>query len=126
MPRMTRETALAARAAKDTTEEIEVPEWGGTLTVRALTLEERHKARENATENPETGEMNLPMFEALVLITGIADPQFTIADLEWIKSQPSGVVDRVLKVIYRLSGIGPAAVTEKKDALPETTTAGRS
>lgn len=104
MKKLTRDAIIAAQDIR--TEEIEVPEWGGALTVRGFTLAQRHRLFEMAKRD---GEIDSLRATILTFIEGVTEPKFTLADYDTLRDK-SAVVERVAMRILALSGIGKDAL----------------
>ena len=106
---LTREQILAADdLARET---VMVPEWSGTVTVRAMTGAERDEFEQavyrEVDGKPETERRN---FRAQLLSRTIADDRgermFTAADVEALGRKSARALDRLLPVARRLNGLG--------------------
>lgn len=91
-------------AAKDVEERVvEVPEWGGSVKVRALTKGEAQRIRRE-TMGPN-GEPDPEKLEAYLLAYGLAEPQITVEQAQALLEQKSNaVVERILREIVELNG----------------------
>lgn len=97
--RLTREHILEANDIR--TETVQVPEWGGEIVIRGLTLREV-----DSIINLSTRRGKLDVFQSAVLtfIRGVVEPKFTDMDGDDLKKK-SALVLRIVKEINRLSGI---------------------
>ena len=88
------------------TKDMDIPEWGGTLTIRTLTGAERDEF-ENAFVNQD--KINIRGLKArliqLTVQNGDGQPMFTKADLQKLNSKSASVIDRIFEVSQRLSGL---------------------
>ena len=88
------------------TKDMDIPEWGGTLTIRTLTGAERDQF-ESAFVNHD--QIDIRGLKArliqLTVQNGDGQPMFTKADLQKINSKSASVIDRIFQVSQRLSGL---------------------
>lgn len=108
-----RGTILAAKDIK--TEEVEVPEWGGTVRVRGMTGSERDEFEAEVAELRRGGvEVRRKHFRARLLLKTVVDEGgkalFAPADLEALGGKSVAALDRLVAVAMRLNGIEPASV----------------
>lgn len=109
MPRLTLEDIVAAQdLAEDT---IDVPEWGGSLLVRAMTKQRQIEIRDEGVG--EKGLTELLMFAACVI-----EPPFTAADVTILRGKAAAVFDRVMRRILELNGANAGAVEQAKARFP--------
>ncbi|WP_205752947.1 hypothetical protein [Cupriavidus oxalaticus] len=110
---MTILSKAAILAAVDlTTEDIEVPEWGGTVRVAMMS----GKARDDFFGRQGEGKVPYSQFSASVVVATVVDeagqPLFDEADIEALRAKSQAAMDRVLAVSLRLNGIGQNATAE--------------
>ena len=88
------------------TKDMDIPEWGGTLTIRTLTGAERDEW-ESAFVNQDKIDIRGLKARLVQLTTMNGDGQqmFTKADLRKINSKSASVIDRIFQVSQRLSGL---------------------
>lgn len=99
-------------------EDVEVPEWGGVVRIRALTAAERDKfeasivvRKGNKTElNPENMRAKLV---ALAAIDEEGNRLFTEKDVEVLGRKSAAALDRLFQVAQKLSGLSPESLEEK-------------
>lgn len=91
------------------TEEVDVPEWGGIVKVRGFTKQEQIDIRNAATV---ADEIDMGKVELLMLVKGVVEPSFTDAQVGQLAALAAGVVDRILLVITRLSGMDAEAMRQ--------------
>jgi hypothetical protein len=97
-------TADQILAAEDiATDDIEVPEWGGTVRVKGLTVHDLNEANRLATV---AGEVDAEKITCMVLVFGCVEPRFTPDQVGLIAQKSAAVVNRLGGAIFRLSGIG--------------------
>ena len=85
-------------------EVVEVPQWGGTVTIQAFTKEAQQRARKQAMSD---GEMDTDRLELILFIEGVIEPKFTEADYEKLKGKSAAAIDLVLEKIMSASSIDP-------------------
>jgi hypothetical protein len=87
-------------------EDVEVPEWGGTVKVRAITGAEMARAKRAATKKP-ANEIDEIQFNALLVVAGCVEPSFPPAsEQRLMREQAAGPVARIASRIMDLSGFG--------------------
>ena len=86
--------------------DIEIPEWGGTVKVRAITGSECARAKSKAT-NQRTKDLDEIKFNALLMVAGCVEPEFPPASEEQLMRKiAAGPVARIAARIIELSGLG--------------------
>lgn len=94
------------------TEEVEIPEWGGTVLVRGMTGAERDRFEMSVLERGHGGRMvpNPANMRAKVIARCVVDGDgnrlFTDADIAALGEKNGAALDRVFSVASRLSGLG--------------------
>jgi hypothetical protein len=97
-----------------TTEDVDVPEWGGTVRVRGLTGTDRDRfeaammnlksAKPNARQ-----QVNTENFRARLVQASVVDEDgmrlFTQKDVQALGEKSAAALDRVMTVAMRLSGL---------------------
>lgn len=93
-------------------EEVQVPEWGGSVFVRTMTGSERDAFEFWFCKNPGKD------IKANVLVRTICDENrkaiFTEADIEGLSAKSAAALDRCYEVATRLSRLMPADIEELK------------
>lgn len=112
---LTRDAILGA--SDITSEEVHVPEWGGTVRVRGLTASQRDKFEaESITSNGKDSRVNYANIRARLVALAIVDendaPIFNAADVKALGEKSAQALDRIFDVARRLSGIGEQDVEE--------------
>lgn len=94
-----------------TTEQVAVPEWGGTVLVRGLTGRQRDEFEASLIER--RGKRNIPNTDniraklvARCCVDETGQRLFTDADASTLGERSGAALDRVYEVAARLSGIG--------------------
>lgn len=98
-------------------EEVEIPEWGGSVFVRTMTGEERDAFDARLyKERDKGGEEGIRNISALVAVMTVVDRNgnrlFTEADIVPLGRKSSGALVRIWKVAQRLNVLGPKAEEE--------------
>ncbi len=111
MALLTRDAILAAPDI--TTEDVAVPEWGGTVRVRGLNARQRDAFESSLmVNNGKRQTVSLTGARARLAALSIVDddgnPVFTEADVSALGEKSGAAMDRVFAVASRLSGIGDA------------------
>lgn len=119
MKLLTREDILAASDLKR--ELVEVPEWGGSVYVRAMTGTERDSFEESIIEIRQNGKgvSAKPILAAMRAkmcarcMVGENDERlFTDTDVEALGQKSAAALDRVYAVAQRLNAMGEADIEE--------------
>ena len=115
MSLLTRDAILAAPDML--TEEVPVPEWGGTVLVRGLTGTERDAFEEEMiTGKGKNRDVNLANFRARLIVKSVVDKSgkrlFTQADMVALGGKSAAAIQRVFQVAMRLSGMSEEDVEE--------------
>jgi hypothetical protein len=104
------------------TEEVEVPEWGGSVLVRGMTGRQRIEY-EASMAVMRGGEMvpdvenSMAKLVARTIVGDDGGPMFTVADANALGEKSSAALARVFEVAARLSGMSAGADVEaKKDS----------
>lgn len=100
--------------------EVPVPEWGGTLLVRALTGAERGRIeadslRQNGrgvTFSPQSIETLRAKVVAMAAIDEDGTSLFTLRDVEALAGKSGAVLERLFDVVAEMSGISAGAIEE--------------
>lgn len=96
-------------------EEVQVPEWAGSVWVRTLTGTERDAFE--AAVNPGGGKKNLANFRARLAVLCVVDDKgerlFKDEDAAGLGQRNARALDRITDVALRLSGLSEAG---QKDA----------
>ena len=99
---------------KDTHQEVvDVPEWGGSVCIRAMTGAERDDFRA-AIEGAETslvGKFEAPLL-ALTLVDVEGKRLFTIDDVEALRAKSAAVLDRLAQIALRVNRMSDGAQEE--------------
>lgn len=100
------------------TEVVDVPEWGGSLTVRGMTGRERDQYESAMLVADRKGNLKMDMANARARIVAICavdtdgSPLFTKDDVFLLSTKSSAALDRVYGVAAALSGIGDRDLEE--------------
>lgn len=112
---LTRDAILGASDIQS--EDVHVPEWGGTVRVRGLTAAQRDAFEAaSVTGNGKRRDVNLANIRARLVALSIVDENggrvFNPGDVAALGEKSAGALDRVFNVASRLSGIGDADIEE--------------
>lgn len=99
-------------------EQVEVPEWGGTVCVKTLTGTERDSLEISMVKEKKSDEgLNMKNFRAKLASFAICDEKgerlFTEKDIDALTNKSASALQRVFNVASKLSGLTP----EDADAL---------
>lgn len=116
---LSRDAILGAQDLK--TEDVPVPEWGGTVRVRMMSGIERD-AFSNSLLGSE-GKTDLTNYRAKLVAASIVDEsgarEFSESDVQALGGKSASALERVFVVADRLNTMGAAAVdTAEKNSLP--------
>ena len=92
-------------SADDIREEtIEVPEWHGSVRIRALTLEQIANLATKVTRRTPGGQdiVDRELSVALTLVYGMIEPKLTELDVQRLKSKSASAVTRIVMAINAL------------------------
>ena len=110
MTKLTREAILAAPLS---TKEIDVPQWGGTVTISEMAVGKRN-AMLKSIMGPD-GKVNVdPGIELKLFIAGMYDPAFTSDDAKALQVVSGAAVSYVAKEIMVFNGMAPDASDEAR------------
>lgn len=98
-------------------EEVEVPEWGGSVIVRAMTAEERDAFEQSMIERKgKKVDVNLKNARARLVALTVVDEEgnrlFTDADIAALGRKSSAPITRISDVARRLSGLDEEEIEE--------------
>lgn len=95
---------------------VEVPEWGCSVKIKALTKADQIRVRKQAVQGNRIDEEKM---EGLMFVYGVVEPQFKPEHIGRLFEKSSGPVDRVLAEILALSGMTDADVADAKAAFQD-------
>lgn len=97
------------KTAKDFREEVvSVPEWGGEVRVRTLSMGARY---EISTISEKAGGVDTLKFAASTMAHGVSDPVMTYDQaLEVIKTRAPEPIQRIIDAVWAVSGIAEATI----------------
>lgn len=112
---LTRDAILSANDLP--VQEVEVPEWGGSVYVRGLTGLERDEYEQSMLEMVGTSiELKMSNARARLVACGCVDEQgnrlFTDKDVAALGKKSGAALDQVYSVIQKLSGLSEADMKE--------------
>lgn len=112
---LTRDAILGASDIK--TEDVHVPEWGGTVRVKGLTAAQRDAFEGSSmTGKGKNTDVNFANIRARLASLCIVDESgatiFTSGDVYKLGEKSASALDRVFDVCSRLSGIGEQDIEE--------------
>ena len=114
---LTKEAILNADDLK--MEEVEVPEWGGTVGVRTITGTERDDFERSVYGNKvmEEETADFKNFRAKLVAMTVVNPAdrsrlFSLEDVEALGKKSASGLDKVFAVAQRLAGLGKKDIEE--------------
>jgi hypothetical protein len=90
-------------------EEIEMPEWDGTVVVRGLGYGEWVDLRDASTVN---GQQDEKIFSRLLFAAAIVEPEITPEQADLLLNKSATAVNRLVEKIVGVSGVGDTAITD--------------
>lgn len=104
------------------TEEVEVPEWGGSVVVKGLTGAERDRFESSVIEQKGSEQsLNLANVRAKLCAMAICDAEgnrlFTEADVLALSKKSASALNRVFVVAQKLSGLGEQEIKELTEGM---------
>ncbi len=106
---LTREQILGASNAPV---ELEIPEWGGVVMIRPLTVGSRTRVMAESKGKGDAKETETLSLRAFVEC--VVEPEFTAEDYGALKQVNAKAMDRVVKMVLELSGIDVEAVADAR------------
>jgi len=112
---LTRQTILEANDIQ--TEEVNVPEWGGSVLVKAMTGTERDAFEASIIDSSgKSPKMKFENARAKLLVKTIVDEDlknvFSVADIQSLGAKSAAALERVYNVASRLSKISPEDIED--------------
>jgi hypothetical protein len=95
--------------------DMEIPEWGGSIKVRAITNGEFSRVQRQATS--KGGELDAIKANALIIEFACVNPKFPPGGYRKLLGREAGILARIAETILELSGI--SAEEEDLDDLGE-------
>ena len=116
---LTKEAILAASDVPR--EEVEVPEWGGTVIVSGLTGYGREQFEAAVAEGKKTGNVTnlFATMAALTIVDAEGHRLFALEETAMLGEKSREALVRVVSVATRLSGMEVKAVEEMAENLPD-------
>lgn len=94
-------------------EDVDVPQWGGTVRVRMMTGTERDEFRASVAVE---GGVGVGRFSVALLAATLIDETgarlFTMEEIDQLADKSAASIDKPAAVAMRLNGLGTAAVEE--------------
>ena len=110
-------TGAAILAANDLPhEDVEVPEWGGTVRVRAMSAGAAEAFYRQLDKNPQASAR--AGWIALCAVDADGKPLFSQADIPRLDDKSNQAVQRVWDVVARLNGLGGGGDDLEKNSEP--------
>lgn len=93
---LSRESILNATVSE---RQVEIPEWGGSVTVRDLSKREQTNIRKRSRKGDE---IDADTFEKLLFLACVVEPRFTEEDWPKLQDQSAKAIDAILQEIMGL------------------------
>ena len=116
MARLTREAVLTIKDIVQ--DDVEVPEWGGSVRVQSLSVAQSQEVYEKA-RIPESTELDRKKTAVYTFIFGVIDPVFQESDYDALKDKSALAMARVIARISELSGTKPESVAKAAETFRE-------
>ena len=92
---------------------VSVPEWGGEVTVKGLTLAEKDKWTDGILVDGKASMTGATVLLcALCIVDESGGQMFTGDDIDALNAKSASALDRVFQVAQKLSGIGQEEIEE--------------
>lgn len=117
---LTKEQILAADDVR--TEEVHVPEWGGTVRVRTITATERDAFDRQRWESGQDEKMRKNVRASLIVMAVVDDDgklMFSADDIEALGEKSATAMDRVFAAIQRINKMADEDIEAAAENLPE-------
>jgi hypothetical protein len=120
MNRISRQEIIDAQDIK--TMDVEVPEWGGTVTVKAMSVGDRDAFTVwvSDREGRVSAQDFMAKMVAMCLIDEKGNRMFSDDELPLISAKSIPAIERIFKVVQDLSGMRKADLEEAKNSLKKT------
>ena len=105
---LTKEEIIVAKDIK--TKILEVPEWGGQVTIQAMTFKDFTDIE--IASRGVNGTRDIKKSSVAIFVAGVLEPKFEAKDIEIISGKNSAVITMIVGEINKLSGLG---TDQKKD-----------
>jgi hypothetical protein len=93
--------------------EVEVPQWGGSVKIRSLTLEQISAIRAHAVKTVKgKEEVDARLQMAGLLCEGIIEPEIDFAEAQRLMRKSAAATSIIIQAINEVSGLLPEAVDE--------------
>lgn len=100
--------------------DVPVQAWGGSVQVRALTLQTINECNRRAQDPKRGNEVHLEKRNGWYLVEGLVSPTITIDDAEkWLTERAAGPVADILAAIMYESGLTERAKEEATKSAPD-------
>lgn len=123
LPRLTLDTILAADDLP--TEEVPVPQWGGTVLIKAITkarqqhLRKLARLRHTHVDGRKAGEIDTDRLELLLVIESVVEPALTEAHIPALREKSSAALDLITRAVLRLNGMEEVSVAQAERSFPD-------
>ena len=108
---LTKEQILQADDIK--TETVDVPEWGGKVTIRMMTGTQRDAFEASIIQGGKTDMQNIrAKLCAAVMVDGDGKPLFTVHEVNILGSKCAIALDRIFSVAQKMNGLSGADIKE--------------
>jgi hypothetical protein len=108
---LSRETILGMMPPKEI---VPVPEWGGTITITAMSIVDRLDYERWAGSLGKESTEDIAGLLAFTIVDDSGHRLFTVEDIKTLEKQSAAVILRLNKIALRLNKLGDAEVTAAK------------
>jgi hypothetical protein len=95
-------------------DDVEIPEWGGKVRVRAITSAEMTRCERFATDQ-RTGKTDGMELQARMVEEGCVEPKLAPGQYKVLLTKEPGILNRIATHIMELSGMGDEDAKEDGD-----------
>lgn len=100
------------------TETMDIPEWGGSVTVQALSVRALNECNRKAMVG---GEVDAEKITVFVVIEGLREPKLTDDMAGQLALKSAAVINRIGSKVFELSGVDAATLAGNEARFPEGT-----
>lgn len=104
--------------AKDFIEEIlEVPEWGGRVKVKTLSMGARYDiAEKSVAGSGQNRRVDSTQLALLTVLHGVVEPKFSAETVLKLAEKNASAVEKIVAAVWRVSSVEPETI---KNGLPQ-------
>lgn len=100
------------------TEDVEVPEWGGFITVKVFSKREQQDIRRAMMSSRSGDQADYDNFERMVVLTGLVTPSISADQYNLMLERSGNAFDTVLKAILTVNNMSEDSTEEAEAQFP--------